>query len=170
MFPFKGSKSGSQTRSWGPPAYAGFCSNHSCNLRILTSGLFCLIRCFKLRGYVSHVMSDIATHAMKYNILGFILCYIGRTITLKERWGLRRWFANATHRGTGSGIPPLPRAEFGRLKLEWHNWLVTPGEGRGAGGLSNLDSRIRCASYEPGVTVTQARGCGLEKVYHSLDH
>ena len=43
--------------------------------------------------------------------------------------GLRRWFANATHRGTGSRIPPLPRAEFGRLTLEWHNWLVTPREG-----------------------------------------
>ena len=68
---------------------------------------------------------------------------------------LRRWFANATHRGTGSRIPPLPRAEFGRLTLEWHNWLVTPREG---GGLSNLDSRIRCTSYEPGVTVTQMRG------------
>ena len=26
--------------------------------------------------------------------------------------------ANATHRGTGSRIPPLPRAEFGRLTLE----------------------------------------------------
>ena len=47
--------------------------------------------------------------------------------------GLRRWFVNATHRGTGSRIPPLPRAEFGRLTLEWHNWLVTPREG---GGLS----------------------------------
>ena len=28
------------------------------------------------------------------------------------------WFANARHRGTGSQIPPLPRAEFGRLTLE----------------------------------------------------
>ena len=32
--------------------------------------------------------------------------------------GLRRWFGNATHRGTGSRIPPLPRAEFGSLTLE----------------------------------------------------
>ena len=54
--------------------------------------------------------------------------------------GLKRWFANATHQGTGSRIPPLPRAEFGRLTLEWHNWLVTPREG---GGLSNLDARIK---------------------------
>ena len=37
----------------------------------------------------------------------------------------------ATHRGTGSRIPPLPRAEFGRLTLERHNWLVTPREGGG---------------------------------------
>ena len=29
-----------------------------------------------------------------------------------------RRFANATHRGTGSRIPPLPRAEFGRLTSE----------------------------------------------------
>ena len=43
--------------------------------------------------------------------------------------GLRRWFANAMHRGTGARIPPLPRAEFGRLTLEWHNWLVTGREG-----------------------------------------
>ena len=60
----------------------------------------------------------------------------------EPRWpsGLRRWFTNAMHRGTGSRIPPLPRAEFGRLMLESHNWLVTLRE---AGGLSNLDSRIR---------------------------
>ena len=39
---------------------------------------------------------------------------------LEPRWpsGLRRWFANATPRETGFRIPPLPRAEFGRLKLE----------------------------------------------------
>ena len=42
-----------------------------------------------------------------------------------------------THRGAGFRIPPLPRAEFGRLALEWHNWLVTPREGA---GLSNLRS------------------------------
>ena len=38
----------------------------------------------------------------------------------EPRWpsGLRRWFANATPRETGFRIPPLPRAEFGRLKLE----------------------------------------------------
>ena len=56
-------------------------------------------------------------------------------VSQEPRWpsGLRRWFANATPRETGFRIPPLPRAEFGRVKLEWHNWLVTPGEG---GGLS----------------------------------
>ena len=38
----------------------------------------------------------------------------------EPRWpsGLRRWFANSTPRETGLRIPPLPRAEFGRLKLE----------------------------------------------------
>ena len=48
----------------------------------------------------------------------------------EPRWpsGLRRWF-NATPWETGFRIPPLPRAEFGRLTMEWHNWLVTPREG-----------------------------------------
>ena len=50
----------------------------------------------------------------------------------------------------------------------WSDIIGSSLRGRG-GGLSNLDSRIRCASYEPGVTVTQMRGCGLEKAYHSLD-
>ena len=41
-------------------------------------------------------------------------------VKTRPRWpsGLRRWFANATPRETGFRIPPLPRAEFGRLKLE----------------------------------------------------
>ena len=57
--------------------------------------------------------------------------------SVEPRW---RWFANATPRETGFRILPLPRAEFGRLTLEWHNWLVTPREG---GGLSNLGCRIK---------------------------
>ena len=46
---------------------------------------------------------------------------VKKLIPLREpRWpsGLRRWFANDTPRETGFRIPPLPRAEFGRLKLE----------------------------------------------------
>ena len=58
--------------------------------------------------------------------------------------GLRRWFANATHQGMGSWILPLPRAELGRLTLEWHNWPVTPREG-------GRTQQLRCASYEPRV-------------------
>ena len=43
-----------------------------------------------------------------------------RTTIVELRWrsGLRRWFASATHRGTGFRISPLPRAEFGWLVLE----------------------------------------------------
>ena len=26
-------------------------------------------------------------------------------------------------------IPALPKAEFGQLQMEWHNWLATPREG-----------------------------------------
>ena len=42
------------------------------------------------------------------------------------RW-LRRWFASAMHRGirnwgTGFWIPPLPRAEFGRLAAPISRW------------------------------------------------
>ena len=32
------------------PMYAGFGSNHNCNLRILTSNTFCLFRCFMVTG------------------------------------------------------------------------------------------------------------------------
>ena len=51
--------------------------------------------------------------------------YCGRKPTQKNMQtsrgglaGLRHWFANATPRGTGFRIPPLPRAEFGRLAME----------------------------------------------------
>ena len=62
-------------------------------------------------------------------------------LKMRKAWrsGLRRWFASATHRGIGFWIPPLPRADFGRLALEWHNWLITSREG---GGLSNLDCHV----------------------------
>ena len=70
----------------------------------------------------------------------------------KNSGGLRSWFTIATHRGTGFRIPPLPRAEFGRLVLEWHNWPVTPREG---GGLSNLRSPLQKAPRAPGVTAQE---------------
>ena len=38
----------------------------------------------------------------------------------EPRWrsGLRRWFASATHRGSGVSNPASAKAEFGRLALE----------------------------------------------------
>ena len=53
------------------------------------------------------------------------------------------------------------------LRLAGSRWSDIIGSslgGRKGGrkeGLSNLESRIRCTSYEPGVTVTQARGMRL---------
>ena len=105
----------------------------------------------------------------------------------KPRWGSGlsspvRWFANSTHRGTGFRIPPLPRAEFGRLASEWHNWLVTPGEGRETqqgGGLRSphfqhlgrLESRqsVECVRLEEGVCFSGDRqilsGAARDGVY-----
>ena len=57
---------------------------------------------------------------MCYYTAGEMSPQLNRTGPIRPRWpsGLRRWFANATPRETGFRIPPLPRAEFGRLKLE----------------------------------------------------
>ena len=58
-------------------------------------------------------------------------------ISSEPRWpsGLRRWFANATPRGTGFRIPPLPRAASAKGRV-WpaHSWSDIIGsslQGRG---------------------------------------
>ena len=65
------------------------------------------------------VLERVLTHIA--NLVSYFLQKtVTKVLSREPRWpsGLRRWFANATPRETGFRIPPLPRAEFGRLKLE----------------------------------------------------
>ena len=103
-------------------------------------------------------------------LCGEMCVYVGAQGSRIECPGEPRWLSGLWSpmlRTEGRGLESRLCQGLSLAGSRWSDIIDSSLRGRG-GRLSNLDSRIRSAS-DTWSYGRRARGCGLEKAYHSLD-